>query len=165
MRKLSWPLLFILLFCGCTVPQYIWHQEDMEAYSVNQPALEKKVLIASRQSEFKSELVQRITDAFKDKDVYINVIGIDMLNDEDARIYNAVVIINTSMAWAIDRKVEQFLDNYGELNSIIVLTTSDGGDVLPDLEGRNIDAISSASVKEQVDPVSENIIQKIEALL
>jgi len=65
------------------------------------------------------------------------------------------------MGWRIDRKVEAFLEKYGGLNSIIVLTTSDGGDILPDMERRQIDAISSASVKERINPIADEIISKI----
>ena len=51
------------------------------------------------------------------------------------------------------------------MNSIIVLTTADGGDVLPDMDDRNIDAISSASVMDQVGPLADSIIAKVDGLI
>ena len=158
-------LFFVLLNCGCTAPQYFWPQSDMEFYEINEKTLENKILIASRKSEFKNAIVMKIQEAFLEKAVYIRIIGVENLKNEDAKQYSAVLIINTCMGWKIDRKVEAFLNKYGKLNSIIVLTTSDGGDILPDIKGRQIDAISSASVKERIDPIAEDIISKIDKLL
>ena len=81
-----------------------------------------------------------------------------------AAAYTAVVLINTAMGWTADPAVEKFLDRFGEMDSIIVLTTSDGGDVLPDLTNRRVDAISSASVKERVPSSAEAIVEKINRL-
>jgi hypothetical protein len=67
------------------------------------------------------------------------------LANENANDYAAVVLITTCMGWTVDVEVERFLRKYGQLPSIIVLATSSGGDVLPDMKNRNIDAISSAS--------------------
>ena len=65
------------------------------------------------------------------------------------------------MAWTIDRTVKQFLETYGDLPSIIVLTTSNSGYVFPELENRRIDAMSSASIKEDADPMAKELIKKI----
>ncbi len=165
----KWILLLLIfsvsLNYGCAAPQYIWPQSDIAFYEINQNTLEKKILIASRKSDFKNAIVTKIQDAFVEESVYIKIIGVENLKDEDAEQYSAVLIINTCMAWEIDRKVEAFLDKYGERNSIIVLTTSIGGDILPDMEGRRIDAISSASVKEQITPIADEIISKIEKVI
>ena len=69
------------------------------------------------------------------------------------------------MGWTVDVEVERFLEKYGAMDSIIVLTTSDGGDVLPDMQNRNIDAISSASVKDQIQPVADEMIGKINTFI
>lgn len=161
----KWITLFLLLAFalnyGCSAPQYIWPQKDMEFYEINQQTFEKKILIASRKSEFKNALVEEIHDAFVERPVYIKIIGIEDLKDEDPNQYSAVFIINTCMAWEIDRKVETFLDKYGELDSIIVLTTSSRGDILPDTERRQFDAVSCASSKEQIAPIADEIIKKL----
>lgn len=93
------------------------------------------------------------------------MIGINRLEKENAEQYAAVVVINTSMGWEIDYKVESFLKKYGDLDHIIVLTTSDGGDVAANTQNRRIDAISAASIKEAIAPVAQQIISGIEALL
>jgi Ni,Fe-hydrogenase III large subunit len=158
------PLLFLLV-CGCTAPHYIWSQKDIGFHEFNPPTLEKKMLVASRDSEFKRKLIDRITDAYQHQPVYIKVIGIERLAAEDANAYSAVVIINTAMGWTVDVPVEQFLKRYGEMKSIIVLTTADGGDVLPDMENRSIDAMSSASVMNQARSLADTIIAKVARLM
>lgn len=158
-------LSLVLLTVGCTAPHYIWKQKDMGLNEINPSSLGKKVLIASRDSEFKQALVDRIVDTFADQAVYIKVVGIEDLAKEDANTYSAVVILNTAMGWTVDVPVETFLQKYGHMESIIVLTTADGGDVLPDMKNRNIDAISSASVMDQADPLADSMINKINQIL
>lgn len=164
-KLLLFLILLIFLIGGCARPQYFWPQKDIPSYEINQPTLEQKILIAARESEFKTSIVLNIIDFFRDKNVYMKIIGIDDLKYEEADSYSAVVIINSGMAWQIDRKVEAFLERFGKSDSIIVLTTSQGGDILPELKDRNIDAISSASKKDATTPVSDEIIFKIQNIL
>ena len=157
MNSIKWLVVWVVLLVGgCTAPHYIWRQKDIGFNEINQPSLGQKLLVASRDSEFKQALVNKIIAKYQTRPVYIKIIGIEELATEDANAYSAVVIINTAMGWTVDVPVEKFLKKYGEMNSIIVLTTSDGGDVLPDMENRNIDAISSASVIHQVGDVGRH---------
>jgi hypothetical protein len=166
MRKIRrWFLFFILLACGCTVPHYLFHQKDIGSVEINPSTLKNRILIASRDSEFKRELVDRLIAAYRYRDVYLKIIGINALKHENAKNYSAVVVLNTCMGWTVDVEVERFLEKYGAMDSIIVLTTSDGGDVLPDMQNRNIDAISSASVKDQIQPVADEMIGKINTFI
>ncbi|MBN1407686.1 MAG: hypothetical protein JW956_07855 [Calditrichaceae bacterium] len=159
------PLILILGFLGCTAPQYFWPQKDTDAQEINQSSHKKRILIASRNSEFKNAILQKIKDVFKDQDIYIKIIGINNLEDENPTQYTATVIINTAMGWRVDKKVESFLVTYGHLSSIIVLTTSNGSDIIPDLEGRNIDAISTASDINKTDQFADLVINKLYNIL
>jgi len=153
-KQISFLLFSVLFFSGCTAPQYFWPQKDIDFQEINQPTLEKKILIASRNTEFKSNVVNKIKDAFLNRE------------NEDANQYSAVVLLNTAMGWKADRKVESFLVRFGKLNNIIVLTTSDTSDVFADTEGdRQIDAIASASTKDETEDVANNIINKINNLI
>lgn len=165
-KQISFLLFSVLLFSGCTAPQYFWPQKDIDFQEINQPTLEKKILIASRNSEFKSNVVNKIKDAFLNRAVYIKISGIENLENEDANQYSAVVLLNTAMGWKADRKAESFLVRFGKLNNIIVLTTSDTSDVFADTGGdRQIDAIASASTKDETEDVANNIINKINNLI
>ena len=158
-------LFFLLLVFGCTAPHYLWPQRDIGFKETNWQTLEKKILIASRDSAFKRELVDRITAAYSNRPIYIRTTGIEALANENANDYSAVVLITTCMGWTVDVEVERFLTRYGHLSSIIVLATSSGGDVLPDMENRKIDALSSASVIDRVQPLAQKIIARIDRLI
>ena len=167
MKKQIYFIMFIILLLpwGCTVPQYIWPQGDMGFQEINPSSLEKKILIASRKSEFKDAIVQKIEEAFKGHDVYIRITGIENLKNEEADQYSAIVLINTAMGWKIDRKVKSFLDKHKDLDSIIVLTTSGGGDIMPDTKKYRIDAVSAASTKDETKDIANEIISKVYELI
>ena len=166
MNSGKWVCLFsFLLVFGCTAPHYFWPQRDMGFKETNLQTLEKKILIASRDSAFKRELVDSITAAYINRPIYIRTTGIEALANENANDYSAVVLITTCMGWTVDVEVERFLARYGHLSSIIVLATSNGGDVLPDMENRKIDALSSASVLDRVQPLAKKMIARINRLI
>jgi hypothetical protein len=155
-----------LIQANCTsVPHLVWPQGNIGAGEINEASLGKGVLVASRSSEFKDAIVERIKAAFTDKPVYVRFIGVGQLEEEDGTGYDAVVLINTCMGWNMDRHVKAFLDRHGDQSHMIVLTTSGDGNWLPKMEGRNFDAISSASQKDRIKGVSDNIIDKVTLLL
>lgn len=170
MEKVSISSLVILLFLsimhtGCFVPRLIWPQGDIQQGELNDPSLQKKILVAARSSEFKDAVVNEIRDAFKDKPVYVKFIGIDNLKEEDATDYSAVVLISTCIAWKLDRHVNGFFNRHEHHDNMIVLTTSGDGDWVPDKKGRNFDAISSASQSVKINEVADSIVEKIGSLL
>lgn len=159
--------LFILCFMqtSCFVPRYIWPQGDIQIDELNDPVLEKKVLVASRSSEFKDAVVAEVKEAFSSEPVYMKFVGIDQLKKENAEDYSAVVIISTCIAWKLDRHVNRFLNDHDDQSNMIVLTTSGDGDWLPKKDGRNFDAISSASKDDKTSEVAETIVLKVRSLL
>lgn len=158
-------LALVLLQSGCAVPHKIMPHKDVTAREVNDPSLDKRVLLASRSSEFKDEIVQRIEDAFHNENVYVKIIGLDELALEDSNEYSAVVLINESMAWGKDPKVKAFLKQHEETGHVIVLTTSNSGGWLPNKKEHDFDAISSASKSTDVDAVANEIADKVRVLL
>jgi len=170
MSKLPNTLFFVILIVSlfpvyCSIPHRVLPQKDIQPSELNEPTLDKKVLVASRYSEFKEAVIEKLKEAFKDQPVYIKFIGLDELEKEDANQYNAVVMLNKCMAWQMDRNVIGFLKRYEDHSNMIVLTTSGDSDWLPKMEGRNFDAISSASEKVNVDEVANQIIDKINVLI
>jgi hypothetical protein len=168
-NRLHFCLLFLfvlsLLQTSCFVPRYIWPQGDIQKDELNNPSLEKKVLVASRRSDFKDAVVEKIKEAFRGEPVYVKFIGIDELKKEAAGEYSAIVLISTCIAWKLDRHVNDFLNDQHDQSNVIVLTTSGDGDWLPKKNGRNYDAISSASQPARVADVADSIIEKIHTIL
>ena len=163
-RSIFTVSLIVLLQLSCGVPRAIWPQKDIESISLNAPTLDRKLLIASRQSEFKDNVVQQIRAGFENEPVYIKFIGLKDLKEESGSDYTAVVIINTCIAWGLDRFVQAFLKKTSDQSHLIILTTSSNGKWTPKTEEREFDAISSASKIERAREVTESIIQKIRIL-
>ena len=165
-RKLLLMVVFgIAVTAACTAPQHFWPQTDIVHDEINSAALERKLLIASRESEFKAGIIARVKSAYADQDVYIRLVGIEDLKREDPDNYTAILIINTCMGWDIDWRVKDFLNRTQDLDAIVVLTTADAADSYPQLEGRQVDAMSSASVKSKIEPLAAEIIGKLDRLL
>ena len=148
-------------------PQLFWPQKDIEPFSVNDSVLEKKVLLASRTSDYKQALIEKIKAAFSEDSVYIKCIGMKKLKMENASSYNAIILLNTCLGWDWDRKVRAFLRGKKEASNIIVITTSATGDWKPrKRENRaGVDAIATASATDGMEKLAAEIIQKVRMLL
>jgi hypothetical protein len=157
--------LSIMQLSCFSVPHLFWPQKDIQPHELHEPSLGKKALVASRSSEFKDAVVEKIKSAFKDESVYVKFIGLEQLEKENGAEYSAVVLINTCMSWDMDRNVKAFLKRHKEQSNIIVLTTSGSGGWLPKMKGHNFDAISSASQEDKVDVVADEIITKVRLLI
>jgi len=156
--------LVIICLCitqsGCfSVPHLFWPQKDIKTVELNKNS-SQKVLIASRSSEFKDALVDKIKESFKDKPIYIKFIGLEGLKKEKDEKYNAVVMLNTCLSWDMDRNVKSFLKRHKDQSNMIVLTTSGDGNWKPKMKDQSFDAISAASKKENIDQVADIIITK-----
>jgi len=162
---LSTALILTLLLGSCTLSHRFAPQSDIGAREVNQPSMDERVLVASRSSEFKNALVARIEEAYADRTVYVKLIGLSELEGEDASQYAAVVLINTCMFWELDPDVKAFLDRHENHANMIVITTAGNPEWEAEREGRDFDAISSASQMSEVEDLSGQVVEMIGRLL
>jgi len=156
--------LFIL-HASCGVPRAIWPQENIQTFELNSPKLDKRVLVAARSSEFKDAVVAKIRDSFMGMPVYVKFIGVDDLEKEKASSYTAVVLVSTCIAEGFDRHIETFISRESDQRNTVILTTAGDANWKPDRKGRSYDAITTASIKTDVDKVANEIISKVRALL
>jgi hypothetical protein len=119
----------------------------------------KKVLIASRKSEFKLELIEKVKETFAKESVYVKCIGLSRLSRETTAGYQAIVLINKCMAWDYDRNIHKFLKTCTDTGAVIVLTTSGKGTWLP--KHCACDAIACASKKKSFDTACGELVLKI----
>jgi hypothetical protein len=155
----------LLLSAGCSVPHRIVSKEDVTARAWNDPASDKAVLIASRSSEFKDRIVEAVEQGVRRDDVYVKVIGVEELENEDGGTYTAVVLINTCMAWAMDPKIKAFLDRQENTDRVIVLTTSGNGEWTPKKKEMEFDVVTSASEDYDPEAVADGIVNRVNRLL
>lgn len=148
-----------------SIPHLFWPQKDIAASEVNSPSLGQKVLIASRASNYKTALVEKIKQVLKNDSFYVKCIGLSQLKNENTEGYGAIVLINTCMAWDWDRNVRAFLKTRKDIRTVIVLTTSGSGDWVPNKKKWAVDAVASASVKTNIDGVAGEMVLKIKQIL
>lgn len=170
MRLPLFPALLLALcpglwLPGCATTSTVWPQDDIGTFEMKDPSLDRRLLVASRTSDFKDEVVRRIQEDLRDRPVYVKFIGVDNLRREKASDYGAVVIISTCMAWELDREVLRFLKQNPEQGNLILLTTSGDGGWLPDGEGRRYDALSTASEMDDTEDIADAILLRVHVLL
>jgi hypothetical protein len=148
----------------CSVPRRIWPQKDIAADELL-GTKNGRVLVAARSSEFKIAVIAKLRDELKKDSVTVKLVGIDGLQDEKVKDYSAVVILNTCLAWGMDRKVGGFLDDNPDQKHVIILTTSGDGKWMPDMKDQTFDAVATASKEDKTDEVAGILVSKIRALL
>ena len=155
-------LLVSVILLSCSKSQHSWSQREAQVSELNDPSLEKKILIASLSSEFKDAVVDKIKETFKDESVYMKFTGIQQLKEENGNDYSAaVVIVDTCMNWKIERHIRDFLRRHKDQSSVVILAVFDDNYGGPKTKRYNLDAISAASEMHKVDEVAGKIIDKI----
>lgn len=144
----------------------LWYQarysmDVAETLEINAATKPTKILIASQGSEFKNQLTSALIDGIIQDTVYLKVIDVTELGSISINDWDAVVIMHT---WEYN---EAQFDSYGFAKTakfddrIIVVSTSGSGEE----KMLGIDAISSASVIEEIPEISQTIINKISKLI
>ncbi len=163
-RKLA---IITLLFIGTLIIFFIWHNQtySIEAVwtsEINSSGLERKLLIATQGSPFKDSVTAGVLGRYKSRAVVVEVMDVTALENTDAADFDAILIIHRWEAGAPSETVQSFIDKNSDLsNRIVVLTTSWNG--LEKME--NVDAVTGASVLEDVPILIDSIIIKLQPLL
>ncbi len=140
---LALPAILLLGSCKSPIPHLVWPQKDLAPAEYNDPSLSRRLLVASRSTDFKAEVVRRLADDLRGDQVYIRQVGVNQLRHAAANQYQAVVIVSTTMARTLDPKVTAFLEKVRDKSRVILVTTSRRGAWLPDKGA--YDALSAAS--------------------
>ncbi|MBU1078605.1 MAG: hypothetical protein KKH98_15000 [Spirochaetes bacterium] len=121
-------------------------------------SLDKKVLIAGNRSEYKNEIIKRITDVLNKEGYYFSVIPLSDLDETDTSPFGAVLLINTYRMGKIDGDVQDYLSKDPANKKVIVFTTAGTEDLSVNLK---VDTITSASKKENINIQADQIIKLI----
>jgi len=159
-------LITLLFLVKCTIPRILMAPKDVNEQQINSARLKHKVLIASSQSEYKKALIKSLINNYQDQPVHLKITGLDKLpKATKATNYDAIVVLNSCLAWGMEKEVSSFLKQYRDYNKIIILTTSGDSNWLPNKKGRNFDALSSASQMANLEELSGKIIERVNKLL
>ncbi len=132
-----------------------------ETYEVNPQIQERSVLIATQGSKYKNAIVEKIVEHLKTETIYIKVTDVSNLEKVDESVWSAILVIHTCEMWEPPVEVSTFLNNLKNKDKIVVLTTSGDGDY----KMENVDAITGASVMEEVPAKVEEIKNQLNEIL
>jgi len=157
-RALKWALIaiVILIIFGFW---YNWRYSMgiVDAYTVNKPTIENKLLIATQKSEYKDKVTQYITEYYFGKNIYISVIDITDMDQVDKEQYGAFVIIHTYEMWMPPENVRSFLNDNEIRNKVFTVSTSGDGHLIPE----GVDGVTSASIIMDTQKDAEKVIKWI----
>lgn len=152
-----------LFLFGCAVSHLL--QKDLPRSETIGAKGAPVVLVASRSSEYKKRLVEKLTESVAHEGMAQKTVGVSDLKEIEPSEYDVIVVISTCFAWGLDRDVEAFLDRQEKHANIVLVTTSGDGGWLPDKSGRDFDAVSSASRMTTVDVVVREVLARINTRL
>ena len=146
-------LVFVLTACS----------KNLRETTLENPDASYRLVIAGDSSDFKDSIRERLVNNYKDI-CHIDVINLDKLAEIDSRQYNAVLIMDTFMAWGgFNTEVKKFIDSQPDNSKIIVFFSA--GDEEATYSYNGVDAITSASVPSEENAVVDELTQKIDLLL
>ena len=166
--KLSRKLAVVtLLLIGIMLIFFIWHKQTLSIEAIwtseiNSLGLERKLLIATQGSPFKDSVAVGVLEHYKSRAVVVEVRDVAALENTDAADFDAILIMHRWEAGAPSETVQSFMvKNSGFADRIVVLTTSWNG--LEKME--DVDAVTGASVLEDVPIFIDRITKKLKPLL
>ena len=154
--KILIGVLYISLFVGCTA-NLIKTVEFGKSENC-----QKKLLIASQQSDFKDLIVKKMSNDLNSDYCFLKRIDVAALNNESDQNYDAVVIINVMKFMNIDKEVKDYLSHITDKTKFVVLTTTGKKGRVVEIAG--IDAISSASATEKSDQLADDLSARVRRL-
>lgn len=146
-------LVFMLTACS----------KNLRETTLENPDASYRLVIAGDASDFKDSIRDRLVSNYKDI-CNIDVINLDKLAEVDSRQYNAVLIMDTLMAWGgFNTEVKRFIDSQPDSHKIVVFFSA--GDEEAAYSYKGVDAITSASVPSEEAAVADELTRKIDLLL
>ena len=154
-------IIVIALFALLTWYKFKYAMDIATSIEINTARAPIHLLVATQGSYFKEEVVKRVISEFESDSIYIKVIDVTSLPELPETSWNAILIMHTWENWKPQEDAATFINNWKDKSKLIVLATSgDGG---YSIEG--IDGISAASLPEQIQVKSQEVIDRLRPLL
>ncbi len=135
---------------------------SLKQQKIVHPNAGRTLLIAGDTSEFKDSVRTAVIDNYRSS-TNIDIIGIQQLAKTRADRYDAVLIMETCLAWSnFNPSVKAFLDKL-PVHNVVFFMTVDDEDWTFTYNG--VDAITSASEKANREPMIRRLTAEIDAIL
>jgi hypothetical protein len=122
------------------------------------------VLVASRSSDFKQTLIDRLAHDYKNK-IELTVIPLGDIFDMQTTEYDALVVMGERMGWLLySAKERRFLRHFKEPQKLIMVMTAAKDDWEWERDD-DIDVITGASAPDNLDPLYQEVTTRLDAIL
>lgn len=140
-KTISW-ILIVLSIIGLFAVWYDWQysMDKAEEYQINASSADYSLLIATQGSEYKNSVTESIVEALSPEGIYINVIDVHNLKNQDPNDYNGIVIIHTIEMYKAPKCATEFVAKTDRSKIFALATSGDG-----EYKMENVDGITSAS--------------------
>jgi hypothetical protein len=152
----------MMTLAGCLLVGTVSCTHNLKETRLEQPGARSSLLIAGDASEFKDGIRMAIIDRYRST-CNIDIINIDRLPKTNENDYDAVLIMDTCLAWSnFNPSVKAFLSKSQNRNVVFFMTADD-----PDwtFTYNGVDAITSASEKENQEAMVRRLIAAIDEIL
>ena len=151
-----------LCLVGCLMAAITSCTHNLKEKQLAQPGATTNLLIAGDASEFKDNIRNAIISRYKSR-CNIEIINIDKLPKAIATDYDAVLIMDTCLAWShFNNSVKTFLDKSHNQNVVFFMTVDDED---WSFTYNGVDAITSASEIENESSMTSKLTSAIDNIL
>ncbi len=167
MKGLKKALLFGLFLLIGLIILSLWYgitfsMDVVSTYEVNEPSLEKKLLIATQGGDFKNAITSAVIERYNLDAVYIRAVDVTTLDTIDPKPFTAILVIHTWEYWKPPKTVSAFRERAKEYNNkMVYLATSGDGNYKID----GVDALSGESILANAPLFVDNINHKLSTIL
>jgi len=131
------------------------------------PVPAKQVLIATESSRFKEAVVTQVAETLcqDNRPLLVKRIDLSQLAAEPIQDYQVIALLNSCRAWQPSSVVRELLKTLSDADKkkLVILTTANSGEC--DLKVSGVDAISAASKRTGIVPVSKTVVDMVRARL
>jgi hypothetical protein len=132
----------------------------LDGRTFNDKSLDKHVLIAAWNTEFKRQVLAKVQKALKKEAAYIEIIDPRDLDERDPGSYDVIVILDQVWMWRLSRTYRSFLEDVEKRGSVILVPTAGDPDWRPVDKG--VDVITATSEPKNIDRVANEIIERVQ---
>ncbi len=159
MKRVKWTIAL----CVLTYTTALQSNEPEATPPSSDSHAPKKVLVAARQSEFKSDLVEALVKSYRSR-AEMMVVDIKKLGDFDAANFDALVVLGERKGWLMfSGRERRFLRHLKEKNKLVMVMTAADPDWKWDR--KDVDVVTGASKTDKLEPLLTEITKRLDAIL
>ena len=156
--------IIVVLVSGALTYRFVKTQGVVEDYTINPDVDFARLAIVTQKSNFKDEVIRQALDELKNQEMRIFVTDVTRVSELEDSEWDGMVVLTTVESGQIQEDSHEFLKNYrSDFHRIALFYTADSNSwKRKDIE---IDAISSASSKNNIALTAQKIVEESNAII